>query len=178
MDLSVRSTLPEEMNDENVDIAAYQRCLAELAVINRVTFTHRPALHWLAHVPKTLPVGETFFVRDIETIDAELRGAWLATLNGCSPSTVHTERAARRANGSALAFGRKTETFRKEPGVRDIETIDAELRLLVRAWRVARVLSDRIPSTAHIDELLDERAAAIHSSKRLSRQYAKGRVKT
>ena len=54
MDLSVRSTLPEEMNDENVDIAAYQRCLAELAVINRVTFTHRPALHWLAHVAKTL----------------------------------------------------------------------------------------------------------------------------
>ena len=62
--------------------------------------------------------------------------------------------------------------------MRDIETIDAELRLLVRAWRVARVLSDRIPSTAHIDELLDERAAAIDSSKRLSRQYAKGRVKT
>ena len=44
--------------------------------------------------------------------------------------------------------------------MRDIETIDAELGRLVRAWRVARVLSDRIPSTAHIDELLDERAAA------------------
>ena len=51
--------------------------------------------------------------------------------------------------------------FREEPGVRDIETIDAELRLIVRAWRVARVVSDRIPSTAHIDELLDERAAAL-----------------
>ena len=55
----------------------------------------------------------------------------------------------------------ETETFREEPGVRDIETIDAELRLLVRAWRVARVLSDRIPSTAQIDELLEERAAAL-----------------
>jgi hypothetical protein len=44
--------------------------------------------------------------------------------------------------------------------VRDIETIDAELRLLAGEWRLARVLSDRIPSTAHIDELLDERAAA------------------
>jgi uncharacterized protein (DUF2342 family) len=44
--------------------------------------------------------------------------------------------------------------------VRDIESIDAELSLVVRAWRVARVLSDRIPSTAHIDELLDERASA------------------
>jgi hypothetical protein len=45
--------------------------------------------------------------------------------------------------------------------MRDIETIDAELRLLARAWRLAWVLSDRIPITAHIDELLDERAAAL-----------------
>ena len=45
--------------------------------------------------------------------------------------------------------------------MRDIETIDAELQLLLRAWRVARVLSDRIPSTAHIDELLDERATTV-----------------
>jgi hypothetical protein len=45
--------------------------------------------------------------------------------------------------------------------VRDIETIDDELRLIVRAWRGARVVSDRTPSTAHIDELLDERAAAL-----------------
>jgi hypothetical protein len=45
--------------------------------------------------------------------------------------------------------------------VRDIETIDAELRLIARAWRVARVVSDKVPSTAHIDELLDERAAAL-----------------
>ena len=45
--------------------------------------------------------------------------------------------------------------------MRDIETIDDELRLIVRAWRVARVVSDRTPSTAHIDELLDERAAAL-----------------
>ena len=42
----------------------------------------------------------------------------------------------------------------------DIETIDAELRLLSRAWRVARELCDRMPSTVHIDELLDERSAA------------------
>ena len=45
--------------------------------------------------------------------------------------------------------------------MRDIETIDAELRLIVRAWRVARLVSDRIPSAVHIDELLDERAAAL-----------------
>lgn len=40
---------------------------------------------------------------------------------------------------------------------RDIEAIDGELRLLARAWRVARELCDRMPSTAHIDALLDER---------------------
>ena len=44
--------------------------------------------------------------------------------------------------------------------MRDIETIDGELQLLFRAWHVARVLSGRTPSTVHIDELLDERAAA------------------
>ena len=31
--------------------------------------------------------------------------------------------------------------------MRDIETIDAELRLLARVWRVARELCDRMPST-------------------------------
>jgi hypothetical protein len=43
MDLSVASTLPEVMDNENTDIADYQRCLAELAFIHRVTFTHRPS---------------------------------------------------------------------------------------------------------------------------------------
>jgi hypothetical protein len=43
--------------------------------------------------------------------------------------------------------------------MRDIEVIDSELRLLFRAWRVARVLCDRMPSTALIDELLGERLA-------------------
>ena len=43
--------------------------------------------------------------------------------------------------------------------MRDIETIDGELRLLARAWREARHLSGCTPSTALIDQLLDERAA-------------------
>ncbi|MGO8768679.1 MAG: hypothetical protein ACLQIK_07145 [Mycobacterium sp.] len=45
--------------------------------------------------------------------------------------------------------------------MRDTETIDAELRLLARAWRVACELCDPMPSTAHIDELLDERSATV-----------------
>ena len=48
--------------------------------------------------------------------------------------------------------------------MRDIETIDGELWLLARAWRVARELCDRMPSTAHIDKLLDERAAALSAA--------------
>ena len=45
--------------------------------------------------------------------------------------------------------------------MRDIETIDGELRLLARAWRVAGELCDRMPSTALIDQLLDERATTV-----------------
>ena len=45
--------------------------------------------------------------------------------------------------------------------MRDIETIDRELRLLARAWRVARELCTNPPSIAHNDELLDERSATM-----------------
>jgi hypothetical protein len=62
--------------------------------------------------------------------------------------------------------------------MRDLEVIDSELRLLLAIRHMAREAEGRPPSTAHLDALLDERAAALASSKRLSRQYAKGRVKT
>jgi hypothetical protein len=45
--------------------------------------------------------------------------------------------------------------------MRDVEATDSELQLLSRAWRVARVLCDRMPSTELIDQLLDERAKAL-----------------
>jgi hypothetical protein len=44
--------------------------------------------------------------------------------------------------------------------MRDIETIDGDLGLVARAWRVARVLCDRMPAPRLIDQLLDERAAS------------------
>ena len=44
------------------------------------------------------------------------------------------------------------------PQMCNIETIDAELRLLWRAWRVAREMGCA-PNTAFIDALLDERAS-------------------
>lgn len=72
MDLSVRSTLPEVMDDGDVDIADYQRCLAELAVINRVTLTHRPTLRWLARTTKALPPGSAFSLLDVGYGDGDL----------------------------------------------------------------------------------------------------------
>jgi 2-polyprenyl-3-methyl-5-hydroxy-6-metoxy-1,4-benzoquinol methylase len=65
MNLSVRSTLPEIMDNEDIDEVTYQRCLADLASVNRVTFTHRPTLRWLARATKILPSGTTFSVLDV-----------------------------------------------------------------------------------------------------------------
>jgi hypothetical protein len=42
--------------------------------------------------------------------------------------------------------------------MRDLETIDSELRLLVAVRRVCRERSGRLPSIGPVDELLDERA--------------------
>jgi hypothetical protein len=66
--------------------------------------------------------------------------------------SLFSSRAARKVEVAGKSLKRITT-------MRDIEVIDSELRLLFRAWRVARVLCDRMPSTALIDELLDERLA-------------------
>jgi hypothetical protein len=58
--------------------------------------------------------------------------------------------------------------------VRDIETIDRELRLVARAWRVAHHMGFR-PSTVHIDELLDERSALTGSRRPAARGGGAGR---
>jgi hypothetical protein len=42
----------------------------------------------------------------------------------------------------------------------DIETIDAELRLLVAIRQMVREEEGRTPNTRRIDQLLDDRAAA------------------
>jgi hypothetical protein len=54
--------------------------------------------------------------------------------------------------------------------VRDIETIDSELRLVARAWRVARHMGCT-PSTAHMDELLDERSELTGSHSLIEPNY-------
>jgi 2-polyprenyl-3-methyl-5-hydroxy-6-metoxy-1,4-benzoquinol methylase len=54
MDLSIRSTLPELMDDAGLDPAIYQRCLRDLDRLNRITFTHQAALRWIGDVTRNL----------------------------------------------------------------------------------------------------------------------------
>src|ERR1700722_12111089 len=63
--LAVRSTRPEELDEETTDMGAYRRCLAELEFINRITFTHRPTMRWLAGATASLPPGASFSVLDV-----------------------------------------------------------------------------------------------------------------
>ena len=55
MDLTRRSNLPELMDDPALPQADYERCLHDLAAVNRVTFTHRPTLRWLDRATHDLP---------------------------------------------------------------------------------------------------------------------------
>ena len=55
MSLASRNMEPEELDGESTDLATYQRCLGELAVVNRMTFTHYPTLRWLARATARTP---------------------------------------------------------------------------------------------------------------------------
>ncbi|OBI82699.1 hypothetical protein [Mycobacterium sp. 1245805.9] len=59
--------------------------------------------------------------------------------------------------------------------MRDVETIDGELRLLSRVWRVAREIGCA-PSTAHLDQLLTERAEVTAAALRPCSASASQRV--
>jgi SAM-dependent methyltransferase len=72
MRLSSRSMQPEKMDDESTDLATYQRCLSELAVVNRLTFTHYPTLRWLARATRVLPARSTVTVLDVACGDGDL----------------------------------------------------------------------------------------------------------
>ncbi len=67
--LSTRSTLPEELDNDTTDPATYQRVIAELAVCNRITFTHRPTLRWLGRATKGMT---EFSVLDVGHGDGDL----------------------------------------------------------------------------------------------------------
>jgi 2-polyprenyl-3-methyl-5-hydroxy-6-metoxy-1,4-benzoquinol methylase len=65
MDLSVRSTLPEQMDDADLPLAEYRRCLADLARLNRVTLTHRATVRWLARATRHWPVAQPIAILDV-----------------------------------------------------------------------------------------------------------------
>lgn len=68
MDLTHRSTLPEQMDDPGLDPATYARAVSDLARLNQVTFTHRPVLRWLETVA---PAGG-FSLLDVAYGDGDL----------------------------------------------------------------------------------------------------------
>jgi 2-polyprenyl-3-methyl-5-hydroxy-6-metoxy-1,4-benzoquinol methylase len=65
MDFAVRSRLPEVMDEPGLDAATYQRCLADLAALNRLTLTHRPVLRWLTKATSGLAPGAGFSLVDV-----------------------------------------------------------------------------------------------------------------
>jgi 2-polyprenyl-3-methyl-5-hydroxy-6-metoxy-1,4-benzoquinol methylase len=65
IDLSVRADLPELMDADDLDVTEYDRCLGDLAAVNRVTFTHRATLQFLMLATRTLSAGETLHVLDL-----------------------------------------------------------------------------------------------------------------
>lgn len=72
MDLSRRSDAVEEMDGPGVDAATYARCLHDLAMINRVTLTHRPTLRWLARATRDLPPDVPLTVLDVACGEGDL----------------------------------------------------------------------------------------------------------
>ena len=65
IDFHARVDQPEVMDAPGLDEAVYQRCLRDLATVNRVTFTHLATLRWLARAIRGLPRGAEFSVLDV-----------------------------------------------------------------------------------------------------------------
>lgn len=72
MPLAARSTAPELMDDDAIPPAVYERCIADLASVNRVTFTHRATLRWLDRAVKTLPLTAKISILDVAYGDGDL----------------------------------------------------------------------------------------------------------
>jgi 2-polyprenyl-3-methyl-5-hydroxy-6-metoxy-1,4-benzoquinol methylase len=65
MEFPSRAVLDEAMDEPGLDEAVYQRCLADLAMVNRVTLTHRPTLRWLDQATKSWPREARLTVLDV-----------------------------------------------------------------------------------------------------------------
>ena len=65
IDLSSRSAAREVMDDAVLDTALYQRCINDLASVNRLTMTHGATLRWLARATRHYPPGAEIAVLDV-----------------------------------------------------------------------------------------------------------------
>lgn len=63
--LARRSTEAELMDRADTTARDYARALADLAQVNRLTLTHRPALRWLQAATRDLSPGATLSVLDV-----------------------------------------------------------------------------------------------------------------
>ena len=53
------------MDGEDISTDDYQRCLADLARVNKTTFTHRATLRWLDKAMRQWPAGTTATILDV-----------------------------------------------------------------------------------------------------------------
>lgn len=60
-----RSTEPEWMDDETVDLDEFRACLKDLASVNALTLTHRPTLAWLERATRDRRPGDRVSVLDV-----------------------------------------------------------------------------------------------------------------
>jgi len=135
VDFSRRSTETELMDTEVVDAEDFRRCLADLAVVNRLTLARRPTLAWLDRATAGLPRGATFSLLDVgfghgdmlrairlwaerRGLDARLEGVDLNPLSA---------RAAEGATPSALAITYRTGDLFDEPTDRRFDFIISSL---------------------------------------------------
>jgi 2-polyprenyl-3-methyl-5-hydroxy-6-metoxy-1,4-benzoquinol methylase len=72
MDLSRRSNEAELMDEATTSPADYARCLADLEMVNRVTFTHGPTLRWLEKATAALRPGAPISILDVASGHGDL----------------------------------------------------------------------------------------------------------
>lgn len=72
IDLSRRSTASELMDAPETSLSDHAAALADLARLNRVTFTHLPMLAWLKHATRDLKPGDRLSVLDVASGEGDL----------------------------------------------------------------------------------------------------------
>jgi 2-polyprenyl-3-methyl-5-hydroxy-6-metoxy-1,4-benzoquinol methylase len=63
--LRQRSNHTELMDGNDISSADYNKCLADLALVNRVTLTHRSTLHWLKQAIRHWPANKPLTILDV-----------------------------------------------------------------------------------------------------------------